>query len=946
LPVKDLLSDDQILDRTLRQSSKQNSDVALSLIVPTHRRANKLKTLLRSLSHQDFPRDQYEIFVVSNFIDPEARGVAELFKKDLPRLHYVELGQKGVNASRNHGLDLANGDVIYFLDDDCELVAPHHLKTVVELHADFPDATAIGGSYLLPEGSSLAAQAYHWASSRWISPPLSKWKESWRLVGGNVSYKKSRLRAAGVQFDPGIIFGGSETEMHLRLEAAQHQGVLHSDIFLRHRCEIGLKDLISKGFRQGRTAGRFSSADLFSFKGLDTSCSNASVGETFPRVWVVAIYHFLYQSAFGWGFDFGSAFHGSKALASAKSPLSSPAFVTALLKFGRARIHRIPIKTPKPKILLCSRVISRAGWAVYNFIRWNIVNFIRWNIVGFLWWRIASPGLGLVRLFYRLSPEPVHGGRGSLRLMGKFILFSLQKLNLRGSKTSSFMHREWRARVTHDKTPGVFIPLPQSKAKILRLAATSRRFDFQKLVFKEDFLKRGDSIEISRELITNDFEIVIFYQDHGLEKNIHETICELRRLGCRLIPNLTIDGSADGYPVFNEGRELAIGPDTDLKVLVKFAENRQSRGGSESPRLIYVDFFPDHSFNARKTYALTNEFLIHPVLKNLTWETLDLFQPFGAHPISPRRFLEGELVSKFGDDSVNEAAVKWSIIIPCYENFSYLLPVLHRIFEQDYERSEMEIVLVDDGSTNHLSDYLKPHLEKNPPPCALKIIRIERKDSRTPSFDSTFRAGLARNAGVIHSRGEHLLFLDSDILVSRVHLRDLDASFETADVVQNIRRMLTAKASRIENIDGDTSNINLREDTYSEDYYWESFKKTSDWNQLSAPWKYVCTYSLALKRKTLERIKPFRPEFCEYGFEDTELGFRLFKVGLRFHLSQRPVFHLYPIASGDLRSHDSWSVHFDERTRFQTISRSAQLFYRMHRDPSIFFELRSLLDPP
>ena len=253
----------------------------------------------------------------------------------------------------------------------------------------------------------------------------------------------------------------------------------------------------------------------------------------------------------------------------------------------------------------------------------------------------------------------------------------------------------------------------------------------------------------------------------------------------------------------------------------------------------------------------------------------------------------------------------------------------------------VEVILVDDGSSSPLKEFLAPRLLEKKIPCTLKIIRIDR--ALEGLFDTTFRAGLARNAGVIHSQGAQLLFLDSDILIPSLHLQELEKAFETADVVQNVRHMLKDKSSGPQT---SVNRLDLQKDVYPEDYYWEKFKKTSDWNRLSAPWKYVCTYSMALRRKTFDEIRPFRPEFCEYGFEDTELGFRLYKAGLRFHLSKRPVFHLYPRVSEQARLHDSWSVHFDERTRFQTISRTAALFYRMHRDPSIFFELRSLLDPP
>ena len=863
------------------------SDPVLSIVIPTHRRAEKLENLLNSLRYQSFRRGRYEILVVSNFADENSRAITQRLIHDLPGLKYFELGQKGVNASRNHGLENATSDLVYFLDDDCELQAANHLEKLVELHEEYSAATAIGGGYLLPQDSSAVEQAYHRASHVWMSPSKAHIQNTWRLVGGNVSYKKSLLSA--VRFNPDIIFGGSETEMHLRLAALNHQGILHPAIHLIHRCRLSFVSLLTKGFRQGRTAGKFSSGELFKAPKKRIPLHRNSFG--FREGKAVLFYHFLYRRAFFIGFKFGRLkrrFKGGNSLS------ICPGFLKTF-----------------------SMKIYRAAFALFDY------------------------SIGALRLFYRRTPEPTHGSRGSIVFIFKFVLFCLRKIRLNGSKTSRFLFREWQKRTTSAGSPAIYIPSGKTPSEIVALANSGRAFGFQRLVFREDFIADDRCSETAQSLIRSGFEILIFYKNSVNKLDLSNRIRTLKYLGCQVIPFLNRDSCDEAV--------LAIGPETDLELLKKVVE-KSSPEKAAPTSLIFVDFLNDRTFSAEKTYTLSNEVINNELLAGLTWETLDLFQPFGMNPLSPNRLQEGT-VRHYPGQCVKQAGKtshQWSIIIPCFENFTYLLPVLNHIFRQNYDPREFEVVLVDDGSEFKVEDFLAPHFATQPPVCSLKIVRLERR-SLDGEYDSTFRAGIARNAGVLHSTGAKILFLDSDILISAGHLRTLDEALGTSDVVQNVRAMLTQEVSHSETSIVDEAD--LQGETYRENFYWESFKKIPDWNQLSAPWKYVCTYSLALKRSTFNQVHFFRPEFCEYGFEDTEMGFRLFRAGFRFQLLKSPVFHLYPMESSksgeigrEANTHNSWAAHFDERSRHQTLCRTAALFYRIHRDPSIFFELRSLLD--
>lgn len=87
-----------------------------------------------------------------------------------------------------------------------------------------------------------------------------------------------------------------------------------------------------------------------------------------------------------------------------------------------------------------------------------------------------------------------------------------------------------------------------------------------------------------------------------------------------------------------------------------------------------------------------------------------------------------------------------SIIIPVYNVESYLKECLDSIVY--YERDDIEIIAVNDGSTDNSLSILKEYSVKHP------IIRIVNQENQGLSA--------ARNSGIQVSKGKYLLFLDSD----------------------------------------------------------------------------------------------------------------------------------------------------------------------------------------
>lgn len=89
--------------------------------------------------------------------------------------------------------------------------------------------------------------------------------------------------------------------------------------------------------------------------------------------------------------------------------------------------------------------------------------------------------------------------------------------------------------------------------------------------------------------------------------------------------------------------------------------------------------------------------------------------------------------------------IKVSIIVPCYNVEKYLTACLESLISQTY--SNIEIIAVNDGSTDQTSDILEKYANYS----QIKVINQQ----------NTGLSG-ARNTGIKHAVGEYLCFVDSD----------------------------------------------------------------------------------------------------------------------------------------------------------------------------------------
>ncbi len=116
----------------------------ISVIIPTHNRADVLPRAIKSIQDQTRPVD--EIIIVSDGSTDNTDEVVNSFagRDDRIRLISYHPGHNG-NYARNKGLEMATGDFIAFLDDDDEWL-PRKTELQMEIFEKEPDVGLVYSS--------------------------------------------------------------------------------------------------------------------------------------------------------------------------------------------------------------------------------------------------------------------------------------------------------------------------------------------------------------------------------------------------------------------------------------------------------------------------------------------------------------------------------------------------------------------------------------------------------------------------------------------------------------------------------------------------------------------------------------------------------------------------------------------------------------------------------
>lgn len=259
-------------------------------------------------------------------------------------------------------------------------------------------------------------------------------------------------------------------------------------------------------------------------------------------------------------------------------------------------------------------------------------------------------------------------------------------------------------------------------------------------------------------------------------------------------------------------------------------------------------------------------------------------------------------------------SIEVSVIIPTYNRFPLNLLTLYSLERQSFDSGQFEVILIDDGSTDETFQELT-HYQA---PFSYKYVKCLTNMGRAK----------VRNKGIDCARGNILIFLDAEMIVDSnfiqlhveeqqkgekavvtgaFHLKNVFTTFfpSSIDVDPYIASLFMKDKHLANSYKAFTKNkaegmagtkpycFFNREDVQEErykttaadiDYFGGNIIRNygEKLDGFQFPWMAFMTGNVSLKKAFITEVGKFDEEFQLYGYEDWELGYRLYKSGAKF----------------------------------------------------------------
>lgn len=215
--------------------------------------------------------------------------------------------------------------------------------------------------------------------------------------------------------------------------------------------------------------------------------------------------------------------------------------------------------------------------------------------------------------------------------------------------------------------------------------------------------------------------------------------------------------------------------------------------------------------------------------------------------------------------------VRYSFVIPTYNKKERLRRTLEALNHlEGYSPDEYEAIVVDDGSAGDVFNAIRG-VNRN---YRLNYLYLDRCEDSCRSR--------SRNYGIDAARGKYIVFIDDDVVVDSCHLQELDRCYRLSENLVIIGTIIDCPAHLVDNRDmkevremafkgSGTHMLELRHLTF----------QSLSYNLASQryPWMMTVTCNLSVPKKLLMGIGGFDENFKKWGYEDLELGFRLYRKG-------------------------------------------------------------------
>jgi glycosyltransferase involved in cell wall biosynthesis len=123
--------------------------MTFSLIIPIYNAGKTLRRCLDSILDQSYP--SYEVWMIDDGSSDNSAEIAASYAQRDSRFILIRQPNAGPSRARNHGLNLAQGDIICFVDSD-DFVEPDYLQQLSDVFQDEDVQVAFFGVNQITEG--------------------------------------------------------------------------------------------------------------------------------------------------------------------------------------------------------------------------------------------------------------------------------------------------------------------------------------------------------------------------------------------------------------------------------------------------------------------------------------------------------------------------------------------------------------------------------------------------------------------------------------------------------------------------------------------------------------------------------------------------------------------------------------------------------------------------
>jgi len=224
-----------------------------------------------------------------------------------------------------------------------------------------------------------------------------------------------------------------------------------------------------------------------------------------------------------------------------------------------------------------------------------------------------------------------------------------------------------------------------------------------------------------------------------------------------------------------------------------------------------------------------------------------------------------------------------SVVIPTYNRKTVLGETLHRISNQTFPKDKYEVIVVDDCSMDGTQEYLR----------SLKYL----VSTRHILNNTNLGRAKTRNRGIREAKGKYILMIDDDIWASNNLIeKHYEEHMRHSEDVAVVGAILVAN---------EVPKTAVNE--FLNDHHRWCYIEMSKYKD-SLPFNFCKTASLSMSKEVLFRVGFFNEAFVNYGGEDTELGYRLDRYGIKLFFAR-----------------DAFGHHFHDESVENFITRSISL---------------------